>query len=138
MHHDRVVRPATFRVRRLLSWLPAAFFLSLFGLILLGAPTLHDRLFVGPLTLIPAVWLVRSVRLSVQTTDEAIIVRTSVWTHRFPWSDVVEAKLVRMPAASPFAARWPYVALGLHLRDGRVRRFSDISAASDRQSVISA
>jgi hypothetical protein len=129
--------PTTFRVRRLGSWLPAGVFFTLLALALLGAPKLSEKLPLVPLTLVSAIWLVRCRRVLVQTTEEEVMVRTATWTHRYRWNDVVEAKLVRMPTASPFAARLPYVALGLRLRDGRLRTFEDISAAAARQSSIS-
>ena len=138
MHYGPGLTPTTFRVRRLFGWLPAFSFLVLLAFAQLGARSLREGLALMPLTLIVAIWFWRCRRLSVQTTEEGVIVRTSALTHRYRWSELVEAKLVSMPTASPWARRWPYVALGLELRDGRVRKFSDISAAVARKAEISA
>lgn len=132
------VTPRMFRVRRLGSWVPPAVFLALNALILAGAPDLGTRLIYMGFTLLNGLWLVRCLRLSVETTQEEVIVRTSVWTHRYDWDEVVKATVVPMPTRSPFATRVPYVALGLHLRDGRTRRFSDISSNASSPKSISA
>ena len=132
------MKPTKFRVRRLFGWLPAAFFFALCVTVLAAASDLGTRLFYIPMTLLTGLWLVRSRRVSVQTTEDGLTVRGSLRTRRFARSDVTEAELVPMRTRSPFASRWPYVALSLRLRDGRTLRFEDVSAGASRASTISA
>jgi hypothetical protein len=130
--------PTSFSTRRLFGWLPAAVFVALSLLFVIGAPDVGGKLFSLAMFLVTTLWLVRCLRVGVATSGDTAIVRTSVWTHRFARSDFSEARVVPMPTMSPFGSRWRYVALGLLIPDGRVRRFSDISAASSRESIITA
>ena len=130
------VQRRMFRVRRLGLWLPAAIFFALSLLFVVGARHRGEVWFPVVLSALTGYWLFRSLRVAVEVTESGLTIRGQVRTRHFDWREVSAARLVRMRTASPFQARWPYVALALELTNGRLRRFDDVSAAEPRRSSV--
>lgn len=119
-----------FSTRRLLGWLPAAVFLAITLLSFLGASRTRDRLIFLVFSVVVFVYLVRCLRVAVITNEDEIIIRGALWTHRYRFRDIERGELVPMPWAGA------YVKLALGFRDGRVKRFEDVSAADSRKAKL--
>lgn len=122
--------------RRLGLWLPPTFFFGLALLIFVGIPEGGSRVFYAILTLAMGYWLVRAWRVGVDMTDDDLVVRGQLRTHRFAWARVRGAAVEPMRTASPLQRVWPYVALEVELEDGLSRQFEEVSAAASDRSTV--
>ena len=96
----------------------------------LGASEIKDRVIFLVLSLVLGVYLIRCLRVAFITTENDVIIRSSLWTHRYRFRSVARAKLVPMPWAGA------YVKLALEFRDGRLKRFEDVSASGSRKAKL--
>jgi hypothetical protein len=110
---------------------PPVVMLSLMLLFVLGAPGIGQRLFYLGMAALTAGWAARAWRVGVELTAKGITIRETWRTKRVPWGEAVAARTAPMRTRSPFADRFPYIALALEHRDGSVSRFDDVSASSD-------
>lgn len=124
-----------FEVRRLGTWLPPFAFGSFSLLLVVAAPDGGSRAFYAVLAAVMSYWFVRSWRVAVELRDDELVVRGQIRTRRYRWSEIRGAGIAPMRTMSPFAARWPYVALELDIADGR-RQFEEISASESHRSKI--
>jgi len=123
-----LTRRATHSARRLAILFGPGFFFLLSVIVLAASPEAGTRVFYVFMTIITGYWLVRCWRAELQITDAGVVLRGQARTRRYAWGDIEEAVVVRMRSASPFAASFPYVTVGLRLKSGRLQRFSDLSA----------
>jgi hypothetical protein len=92
--------------------------------------------FYGLMTLVTGYWVVRVRRVAVLLSDTELVVRGQFRTRRFPFNELSGAALTRMRTASPFAGRWPYLALTISMADGRVRQFEEVAAPAARATGV--
>ena len=90
------------------------------------------------LSLLTGLWLARSLRARVETSEEGLAIRTSYKTTRLPWSEVLGAELRPMRTFSPFKCVRSYSALAVRLTSGGVRQFDDIAASNSDQARVAA
>lgn len=120
---------------RLCIWLPPAFFLGLAAIVALAARHPGTRAFYVVFSFAAGYWLLRSLRVGVEVTSDAVAIRGSLHTRHYPLSVVVRARVEPMHTSSPVARFFPYVALALDLDPGGARQFGDMSVR-ERDRVV--
>jgi hypothetical protein len=94
----------------------------------LAAPNTGTRIFYLVMTTLTGYWFLRCWRAGVVLDDAAVVLRGQIRTRRVAWADIDSPTLLTMRTASPLKAKFPYMSLGLRLKNGRVVRFDDLAA----------
>lgn len=121
---------------RLWVWLPPAFFFGFSVIVALAAPDAGQRIFYVVLALATGYWLVRSLRVRVETSADEISVFGQLRTRRYPIAAVRRARAEPMRTASPLYRFAPYVALALDFESGESRHFDEISVRQRDREVV--
>lgn len=135
INHVRL-RGVSYPTTRLWVWLPPAFFFGFSVIVALAAPDIGQRIFYVLLALVTGYWLVRSLRVRVEISAEAIAAFGQLRTRRYPIAVVRGARAEPMRTASPLYRFAPYVALTLDFESGESRHFDEISVRQRDQEAL--
>ncbi len=128
--------PERFSFVRSGVWIPPLGFLGFSILLIVGADSVGGRVFSFALGMLSGVWLMRSLRVEVVTSDEGLTVRTSYRTTRLRWDQIDGATVAPMRSASPFNFVQRYLALSVRLVDGSAQQFDDVAASEARRAEL--
>lgn len=126
----------TYSTTRLAVWLLPAFFFGFSVVLAVALPNTGERVFYLVLALATGYWLIRSLRVRVEISPDAIAVHGQMRTHRYPVAAVRCARAEPMRTASPFRRFAPYVALALDVEPDQSRHFDEISVRQSDREVL--
>lgn len=121
---------------RVWIWLPPAFFFGISAIVATAAPDAGTRAFYIVLSIATGYWLIRSLRVGVWISADAVAVHGQFRTRRYRPSEVRRARAVPMRTASPLYRVVRYIALELDLEPDECRHFDEISVRERDRSVV--
>ena len=130
------VEPETFLARGWHLLLPSGGFFAFCALLFAAAPDLGGRIFYGFMALATGCWFFRCWRSAVVIDNDGLVFRSQARTKRLPWHDIASTSVVPVRTASPLATWFPYVCVGVELRDGRRIQFDDLVAPASRPDEV--
>lgn len=124
-----------FKARRFANYAPFGVFSALLFVLAFVArnPVLRALYLVAAIACV--VPLVRAWQLSVTVDDRGVTVQEIVHQCHYEWNEIVSAATVRLGRETRFS-RPSQVALAIRTRDGKLRRFNNLSAPEVRRDAI--
>lgn len=124
-----------FKARRFANYAPFGVFSALLLALAVIArnPILRALYLVGAIACV--VPLVRAWQLSVTVDDSGVTVQEIIHRCHYPWSEIVSAATVQLGRETRFS-KPSHVALAIRTRDGKLRRFNNLSAPEVRRHAI--
>ena len=124
-----------FKARRFANYAPFGVFSALLFVLAFVArnPVLRALYLVAAIACV--VPLVRAWQLSVTVDDRGVTVQEIVHQCHYEWKEIVSAATVRLGRETRFS-RPSQVALAIRTRDGKLRRFNNLSAPEVRRDAI--
>ena len=124
-----------FKARRFANYAPfGVFFALLLALAFIARnPVLRALYLVAAIACV--VPLVRAWQLSVIVDDSGVTVQEIVHRNHYGWNEIVSAATVQLGRETRFS-KPSQVALAIRTRDGKLRRFNNLSAPEVRRDSI--